>query len=128
MVISEILMKIPWQYSLAALLLSLFYGIRGIMEQRILYRQNKLRICNETSPTERIIILYIQDFLFKFIATMSGFVALFICGHLFPTTVGINDISAGKALLLIFLFVWGVTSICGYLTHFIVSAKIPGIE
>ena len=113
----------PEWYIWLALLLSIYYGIRGIIEQCVLFKEKKYK--SVSNRAERIIILYIQDFLFKFITTMSGFVALFIAGYIFPSIIEVTDISVGKALLLIFLFVWGVTGIGGYLTLFIASCKIP---
>ncbi len=127
MIISEILIKMPWWYLLLALLISLYYGIRGIIEHSVLHLQGKSYISN-IDKAKRIIILYIQDFLFKFITAMSGFVALFIAGCIFPSMAEINDISVGKALLLIFLFVWGVIGVGGYLTLLIATGKFPHMK
>lgn len=119
---SEILYKMPCWYILLAVLFSLYYAIRGIVEQKAIHIHTTL------SFAEKTVIFYVQDFLFKFIATMSGFVALFTANYIFPAKIEINNINIGYVLLLLFLFVWGITGICGYLTLFISRMKIPGFE
>ena len=128
MPIFEIINKIPLWYLGLALLISIYYGIRGIMEFRILSKQWSSYVNKESSLIERIMILYIQDFLFKFITTMSGFMALFVACYVFPSTTEIKEIGWGNVLLLIFLFIWGIIGIGGYLTHLIATGKFPQIK
>ena len=128
MFILEIINKIPLWYWILALSISTYYGIRGIMEFRILYKQWPSYVNRESSLIERIMILYIQDFLFKFITTMSGFMALFVACYIFPSTTEIKEIGSGNALVLIFLFIWGIIGIGGYLTHLIATGKFPQIK
>ncbi len=126
MYIPEIITTIRWWYWTFAIVLSLFYAIRGIIEHKVLYEQGKHYIASPTKKYERFFIFYAQDFLFKMFATISGFITLYLCVYLFPTPTEMNNISSGRAILLIFLFVWGITGICGYLTLFISRCKIPG--
>jgi hypothetical protein len=37
----------------------------------------------------------------------------------------INEIGVGTAIILIFLIIWGISGISGYLTYLIVSGKFP---
>ena len=119
---NEIIIKMPCWYILLAVLFSLYYAIRGVVEQKV------INIIVTISATEKTIIFYIQDFLFKFIITMSSFVALFAANYIFPSKTEINSISIGHIILLIFLFVWGIIGACGYLTLFISRGKIPRIK
>jgi len=119
---NEIIIKMPCWYILLAVLFSLYYAIRGVVEQKV------INIIVTISATEKTIIFYIQDFLFKFIITMSSFVALFAANYIFPSKTEINSISIGHIILLIFLFVWGIIGASGYLTLFISRGKIPGIK
>ena len=122
MSIAEILVEMPPWYLLMLILLSLYYSIRGIMEQKFINADSPL------SRYQKLMIFYIQEFLFKFILTASGFIALFIANYIFSSLKSINDIGAGTAILLIFLIFWGITGISGYLPFLILSGKFPAIK
>lgn len=123
MSISDIIMKMPWWYLLILTVFSLYYAIRGIMEHMAIYAQQ-----GTYSKVQKIIIGYIQEFLFKVIFTVSGFMALFIANYIFSSLKSVNDISAATAVLLIFLIFWGITGVSGYLTFLIVSGKFPSLK
>ena len=122
MSIADIIMKMPPWYLLMLILFSLYYAIRGIMEQKFINADSPL------SQIQKLIIWYVQEFLFKVILTASGFMALFIAYYIFSSLKSVNDIGAGTAILLIFLIVWGITGISGYLTFLIVSGKFPTLK
>ncbi len=119
MSVIDIVMKMPLWYWIILILFSLYYAIRGIMEQKFIHSNGGL------SSTQKLVIIYIQEFFFKVIFTVSGFVALFIANHIFFSLKSVTDISAGTAVLLIFLIFWGITGVSGYLTFLIVSGKFP---
>lgn len=119
MSIADIIMKMPCWYLLMLILFSLYYAIRGIMEQKIIHAAGTL------SQVQKVIISYIQEFLFKVVFTVSGFIALFIANYIFSSLKSVHDIGAGTAILLIFLIIWGITGVSGYLTFLIVSGKFP---
>jgi hypothetical protein len=119
MSISDIVEKMPCWYKFILIALSLFYAYRGIMEQSLLYGTFYQH------QYQRIIILYIQEFLFKVIITASGFIALFIANCIF-SSVDVSHIEAGTAIILVFLMVWGVVGISGYLTLLIITGRVPG--
>ena len=112
-------MKMPWWYVLIIIVFSLYYAIRGIMDLKIRESGNTL------SKTEKWVIHYIQEFLFKVIVTMSSFVALSTANYIFSSLKSVNDIGAGTAVLLIFLIIWGICGTSGYLTLLIVSGRLP---
>ena len=118
----EILSGIPKWYYLIAIVFSLYYAIRGIIVEIHGHPDEKL------SPTERMIVFYIQEFIFKVIFTMSSFMALAIAKHIFESIESLNEIGAGAAILLVFLFVWGITGVSGYLTFLLITGKLPGVK
>ena len=122
MPVIEILAKMPWWYILIIFIFSLYYTIRGLMEKQIHCAGTTL------SQTQKVIIHYIQEVLFKVIVTISSFIALFIANYIFSSLESVNDIGAGTAVLLIFLIIWGISGASGYLTHLIVSGKLPGMK
>ena len=118
----EMLLKMPWWYVLVIVVFSLFYAIRGVMEKMIIFAQSKY------TKAQKVIIEYIQEVLFKVIFTVSGFMALYIACHIFSSLKSPNDIGAGTAVLLVFLFVWGIAGVSGYLTFLILSGIFPGLK
>ena len=77
---------------------------------------------------QKVIVIYIQEFLFKIVFTTSSFLSLAIAYKIFSSLKSLNDISAGTSVLLMFLFVWGILGLSGYLTGLIVAGKFPGIK
>lgn len=123
MSLANVVMKTPWWYFLIPVPFSLYYAVRGIMEQQKLYA-----VDFSWSRSQKIMILYIQEVLFKVISTVSGFMALFIANYIFSSIKSVNEIRTGTAVLLIFLFTWGVLGISGYLTWLIVLGKPPTLR
>ena len=123
MTFSGILKTIPDWYWVVSVIVASFYSARGVIEQRVIQKQ---WLEGAATWYERYFIIYIQEILFKFIATISGFISLYLFGYIFPPLDELKNISSGMSLLLIFLFVWGITGIAGYLTLFISRGKIPG--
>ena len=122
MSIGELFWTMPWWYYVALILFSLYYAIRGVVEQNIIHKKSPY------SMTQKVIVFYIQEFLFKTVFTVSSFMSLAIVYKIFSSLKSLNDISAGTSVLLIFLFVWGVLGLSGYLTGLILAGKFPGIK
>ncbi|MGA2318875.1 MAG: hypothetical protein ABSG71_21205 [Thermodesulfobacteriota bacterium] len=120
MSITEIIMKMPCWYFLIMILFSLFYAIRGLMSEMKKYAEDE-----SLSRAFKVIYAYIQEILFKIIFTVSGFIALLIVNYIFSSVKSINEIGVGTAIILIFLIIWGISGISGYLTYLIVSGKFP---
>lgn len=122
--LKEFLSTVPWWYWIITGSLSVYYSTRGIIEQKVRLDAD----FNSYTKSQRFIIFYIQEALFKTVVTVSSFISLYVSAYLFPSITEMNDMSAGKAILMIFLIIWGITGVCGYLTLFIASGKIPGIK
>ena len=123
MSITDIILKMPWWYFLIMILFSLFYAIRGLMSEMKKYAKDE-----SLSRAFKVIYAYIQEILFKLIFTASSFIALLMVNYIFSTVKSINEIGVGTAILLIFLIIWGISGISGYLTLLVVSGKLPGIS
>ncbi len=123
MSICELLSAMPWWYYTALILFSLYYAIRGVILEVINYSEIPL-----LSRTQKVIVFYIQELLFKIIFTASAFLSLAIAYIIFSSLKSLDDISAGTAILLVFLFVWGILGLSGYLTGLILAGKFPGIK
>ena len=122
MSILELLYEIPWWYYAALIIFSLYYAVRGVVYESFIYKESPL------SKTERVIVIYIQEFLFKIVFTASSFLSLAIAYKILASLKSLNDIGAGTSVLLVFLFVWGVLGLSGYLTGLILAGKFPGIK
>lgn len=124
--LKEIIKDMPWWYWLLTVIFTSFYIFRGIVELKAVYKYNRYYLPPQTTTYERFIISYIQDILLKSIVTISGFIAFYIFVCISPPINEIKNIDIGGALLLIFLFAWGITGLCGYLPLYIARGKIPG--
>jgi len=122
MSITDIIMKIPFWYFLIMIVFSLYYAIRGVLEWTVNANYEKL-----DSRLKRIIYYYVQEILFKIIFTVSGFMALLVANYIFSSVKSISEIGVGAAIILIFLIIWGISGVSGYLTFLIVSGKFPMI-
>ena len=120
MFILNVITKIPCWYIFIAIFFSLYYAIRSIMEQIVMSKDSLFK-----TYIQKLVIIYIQEFLFKFIITMSSFFALIIANFILSALSSVNDISSGTAFLLIFFISWGIIGVSGYLTLYIASGKFP---
>ena len=120
MPITDIILKMPWWYFLIMILFSLYYAIRGLMSEMQRYAG-----VEGLSPAFKVIYAYIQEILFKIIFTASSFIALLMVNYIFSMVKSINEIGIGTAIILIFLIIWGISGISGYLTYLVVSGKFP---
>jgi len=120
MSITDIIMKMPWWYFSIMILFSLFYAIRGLLAE-----MNKYAKKEDLSQVFKVIYAYIQEILFKIIFTSSGFIALLIVNYIFSSVKSINEIGVGTAIILIFLIIWGISGISGYLTYLVIAGKFP---
>lgn len=124
MCISNLLSAMPGWYLWAMILLSAYYAFRGVKEKML---GNALQ--NSKTPKSLfycIVVDYIQEALFKVIFTVSGFIALFAANHICSLVNPVKDMSAGTAVIVVFLFVWGITGVSGYLTFLVITGKYPG--
>ena len=143
MSIIDTIMEVPWLYILLIILLSWFYAFREVRERKMRLsndaKENARKIAKENHTDKdaikyakeygnKFVIFYVRDFLSQFICTISSFVALFIANNIFSKIESFKDISAGTAILLIFLIILGITGASGYLQYLIVSGKFMGLK
>jgi len=119
MSISDIVMKTPCWYHLILIIFSIYYAIRGVLYMKK-YGDTTM------SRTEKVIIDYIQEILFKVVFTASGFIALLIANDIFLSLKSFDNVAVGTTILLIFLVIWGICGVSGYLTYLIISGKFLG--
>lgn len=120
---------IPFWYIVAMICFSLFHGIRDLFEQSVnLKIMENNKTLYQFTKCERVFILYIQGFIFKFATSISSFMALWIGYEILLSLKSFNDIGVGTAILLIFLFAWGIIGAGGYLTSYISKGKFPGLK
>ena len=108
-----------WYFALGVVW-SVFQGIRGVVETRL---------CNphasEWKPWERMIVLYIHDFAFRFVCTMAGFVSLYLSIVLFNEISPDSELSTGDSLLMLLMFLIGIIGVGGQLHYIILMGKWP---
>jgi len=102
---------------------SIFQGVRGVVETRLDNPQ-----ASAWKPWERIVVLYIHDFAFRFICTMAGFLSLYMSVILFNEIIPDRELSAGDSILLLLLFLIGVIGAGGQLHSVILVVKRPSAK
>jgi len=119
MSIIDIIIKMPCWYVVIMIIFTLFYTIRGVVYFKVFGTGDLSRI-------QKLIIEYIQEVLFKVIITISSFISLYLSFYILSLQKEpFNEISTGTSTLIIFLFMWGIIGISGYLTHLITVGKLP---
>jgi hypothetical protein len=102
---------------------SIFQGVRGVVEARLSNPHARA-----WKRWERIVVLYVHDFAFRFICTMAGFVSLYMSVALFNDISPDSELSTGDALLMLFSFLLGVVGVGGQLHYVILLGKWPSAK
>jgi hypothetical protein len=110
-----------------AIILSLYYGIRGIYYQRhyVAIENEKNGSANKWSLFEQIIVHRIPDFILHFVCSMSGFLCYYVAGLILAKIPDISRIDAGTGIVLSFLFLVAITGIAGVLPPLLMLGKFP---
>jgi hypothetical protein len=111
--------NIPCWYLSIAIVWSIYQGIRGIIEHRY------MDSVKEWERWRKIIVLDMHDFVFRFVCTMAGFLALFVSYHIVEFVTDFSKISTGATTLLVLFFLIGVIGVGGQLHHLILLGKVP---
>ena len=114
----ELLNQLPCWYIIVGIIWSCYQGYRGIVETR---HYNK---DNWTSLWERMVVLYIHDFAFRFVCTIAGFFALYVSYILISNASDMYGLSSGTSWLLLFSFLIGVIGVGGQLHFVIIMGKL----
>ena len=96
-----------------------YQGFRGAVETR-LYNQDK-----KWEPWQKVVVLDIHDFVFRFVCTLAGFMALFVAYRIAITAHDLAQISTGSATLLVLSFLIGVIGVGGQLHYVVLLGKLP---
>ena len=115
------LIQIPIWYVIIAILWSTYQGIRGIIEHNRGYKDRK----QSWNTLEKWVILFVHDFVFRFICTISGFVALYLIYILYWDKDTIQNLTAGSSVFIVFLTLIGIIGIGGQLHYIILMGKWP---
>jgi hypothetical protein len=120
----QIVNQLPCWYVLSGLVWSTYQGFRGIVEQRRAYKDRNEQD-RKWSRSERVIILYIHDFAFRFICTTAGFLALYVAYFLAKGLAYDTELATGSSLLLTLSFLIGVIGVGGQLHYVILMGRWP---
>ena len=110
----------PYWYDVLAVLLTGYQTYRGyVLQQKLGPAQSSI-----TSTTHRILVLSVADAILYFLCSAAGFAALWVGYSLSLAAPKLNEITAGAAALLIFLWVFGLVGVTGQLPHLLQQGKI----
>jgi hypothetical protein len=120
----------PCWYLYVALAWSAYQGFRGAVEQDWLndYRARAKPPAKIAECWKRWVILYIHDFVFRFVCTMAGFESLYACYLISDSIKDWKELSAGIGALLAASFIVGVIGVGGQLHYVILLGKGAKIE
>lgn len=113
----DILRQIPNWYIVLGLCWSTYQGVRGAVEQRLKNTGWK--------SWEKWFVLYVHDFVFRFICTMGGFVSLYLAFILAGDKTDLLNLTTGTSVFISFLFLIGIIGVGGQLHYVILFGKLP---
>lgn len=122
----------PFIYWGIASFMSLYQGIRGILIQRHNVSVENAGLEAAQPPkrqwtlTEQIIVHRIHDFVFNYVCSIAGYIALYAICNIF---LGINDllkIEIGTGIILSFLTLVSLAGISGLLPPLLFLGKLFG--
>ncbi len=130
----KIFSEAPFCYVVIALFWSFYQGYRGAVEHKLFYNQKTYVEATKEwrdsrSPDwtccQQFIVLYLHDFVFRFVCTMAGFVSLYFAYYLLNTfeVKDLVQLSAGSSALIASAFIVGVIGVGGQLHHVILLGK-----
>ena len=119
----DLLTQSQFWYLVVAILWSIFQGIRGVVETRL-----ASPVARQWRPWERMVVLYLHDFVYRFVCTMAGFVSLYMSLLLFNEIAPDREMTTGDALMLVVLFLVGVVGVGGQLHYVMLLGKWPAVR
>ena len=110
----------PCWYAVLAALFTAYQAYRGyVLQQKLGPAQSAI-----TSAPQRIVVLCVADAILYLLCSAAGFAALWVAYALTLAAPKLNEITAGGAALLIFLWLFGLLGVTGQLPHLIQQGKI----
>ena len=119
----DFLSQLQFWYFAFGIVCGVFQGVRGVVESRL-----NNPGASEWKSWERMVVLYIHDFWFRFVCTIAGFVSLYMSVVLFNEISPDSELSAGDSLLMLLLFLVGVIGVSGQLHYVILMGKGPSTK
>jgi uncharacterized membrane protein (DUF4010 family) len=110
-------------YFAAGLAWAAFQGIRGAVEARLAHPQ-----AARWRPWQRFIVLDVQEFAFRFVCTLAGFVALYMALVLFNDADPAGEVPFVDSVVLLALFLIGVLGIGGQLHYALLLGRRPTLR
>ena len=97
----------PYRFWWFAIVISGYYGVRGIVIQKHHTenenRKLKVKKLKEWTQRERWFVHYIQDFIYNFVCSIAGFLALSLDIKFINSLTSLATIEAGTGILIAFL-------------------------
>jgi len=112
---------VPCWYIVLGLVWATYQGVRGIVETRFNNRSNGMVLW------QKVLVLDIHDFAFRFICTLAGFVGLFVTyriGH----GADLQQLSVSSAAVLSASFLVGIMGVGGQLHYVILLGNLPSTK
>jgi hypothetical protein len=119
----DFLSQPQYWYFAVGVVWSVFQGVRGVIETRLGNPH-----ASEWKPWERMIVLYVHEFAFRFVCTMAGFVSLYLSIMLFNDISPDSELSTGDSLLMLLMFLIGIIGVGGQLHYVILMGKWPSAK
>lgn len=122
----------PFIYWCIASFMSLYQGIRGIFIQRhnVSVENAGLEAAKPPSQpwtlTEQIIVHRIHDFVFNFVCSIAGYIALYASCIIFLSINDLSKIEIGTGIILSFLTLVSLAGISGVLPQLLLLGKLFG--
>jgi hypothetical protein len=109
---------------------SLYYAIRGVVIQRHhVANENHVNVSQHLEPWSRkefIFVHCIQDAIYNFVGSLTGFAALYVECRMFLAIQDLSKIEAGTGIFLAFLSILSVVGIGGILPPILLHGKLFG--
>ncbi len=121
----------PCWYWLVAILCSCYYAYRGYVGNWVAFVQKNEAIPEGKSKYPKWVVVSVyclHDMIFHFVCSMAGFLTLHVAYNLSESVVSVQGSDAGKSILLVFCFLFGVVGVTGQLPSLIQQGKLPGLR
>ena len=98
-----------------------YYAYRGFRGNWIaqLRENEKLPEASRLSKSAIVSIFCVHDVLFHFFCSLGGFLTLFIASTLYESLASAQQVDAGRSVLLVFSFLFGLVGATGQLPQLI---------
>lgn len=99
---------------------AVFQGLRGVIEARLMHPH-----AAHWKRWQRFVVLDVQEFAFRFVCTLAGFVALYMAVVLFNDADPDLEVPFADSVVMLLLFLIGVLGIGGQLHYALLLGRRP---